>query len=128
MQPPGGFDFLGYHFDAGGRRGRATKSLKKLQDSGAAEDPRTSGAASAVIVATSTARSGWFEYFKHSHGSFTALDRWIRMRCAAFCANAGRPRSGREPDHHRWPNAFFTAHGLFSLAQAHAAHVSPLAR
>jgi RNA-directed DNA polymerase len=28
---------------------------------------------------------------------------------------------GRGADHQRWPNAYFTAQGLFTMTQAHAA-------
>ena len=33
---------------------------------------------------------------------------------------AGRNGRGRGTDHHRWPNAFFAEHGLYSLKAAHA--------
>ena len=63
---------------------------------------------------------GWFEYFKHSHRyTFSQLDGWVRMRLRSIL----RKRSGRKgvagPDHHRWPNAYFAEHGLFSLVTAH---------
>ena len=62
-------------------------------------------------------------YFKHSYrGTFRPLDGWIRMRLRRIL----RKRSGKHPearrvDHWRWPNAFFAAHGLFSMTEAHAA-------
>ena len=118
----GGFDFLGYHFEAGRRWPRA-KSQKKLQDKIRAMTRRTQGQSLLVII-TELNRTlrGWFEYFKHSHHStFTALDKWLRMRLRSLLRRRqGRPGRGRGADHQRWPNAFFAALGLFSLKAAHA--------
>jgi RNA-directed DNA polymerase len=122
MQPPGGFDFLGYHFERD-RRWPRRKSLKKLKDAVRQKTRRTHGNSLAVIIddVNRTLR-GWFAYFKHSHGTFTGLDSWIRMRLRSILRKRLRvPGRSRGRDHQRWPNAFFTAHGLFSLAQAHGA-------
>ena len=122
MQQPGGFDFLGYHFDRGYRWPR-TKSLRKLKDAVRQKTRRTSGHSLANIIAdVNRTLVGWLEYFKHSHGSFRDLDKWIRMRLRGLLRKRlhGRGR-GRGGDHQRWPIAFFTAQGLFSLAHAHAA-------
>ncbi len=52
---------------------------------------------------------------------FSALDGSIRQRLWALpCKQARRPGAGDcAADHHRWPNAFFAAHGLFTLLTAH---------
>jgi RNA-directed DNA polymerase len=119
---PGGFDFLGYHFERGYRWPR-TKSLRRFKDTLRAATRRTNGQALAVIIATVTARTrGWYGYFRHSHWTtFAPLDAWIRMRLRSLLRHrlhrAGR---GRGHDHHRWPNVFFTTAGLFSLVAAHA--------
>jgi RNA-directed DNA polymerase len=46
--------------------------------------------------------------------------KWFRLRLRSILrkrmAKSGR---GRGSDHHRWPNAYFTTMGLFSLRQAH---------
>jgi RNA-directed DNA polymerase len=126
MQQPGGFDFLGYHFERDRRWPRA-KSLKKLKDAVRQKTRRTNGHSLAVIIAdVNLTLRGWFEYFKHSHDSFKSLDSWIRMRLRSMLRKRLRHR-GRErgPDHHRWPISFFAAHGLFSLRQAKASAVSP---
>jgi RNA-directed DNA polymerase len=119
---PGGFDFLGYHFEAGSRWPRA-KSLEKLKHTIRGKTRRTHGHRFQDIV-TDVNRTlvGWFEYFKHSHRyTFTALDHWIRMRLRSILRHRqGRHGRGRGWDHHRWPNAFFARQGLFSLADAHA--------
>lgn len=121
MQQPGGFDFLGYHFERSHRWPRQ-KSLRRLKDALRQKTRRTNGQSLAVIIAdVNRTLTGWFEYFKHSHGSFLNVDGWLRMRVRSILRRrAGRCGRGRTYDHQRWPNAFFTAHGLFSLTQAHA--------
>jgi len=122
MQQPGGFDFLGYHFERGHRWPR-TKSLRKLTAAVRQKTRRTNGHSLAVIIAdVNRILVGWFGYFKHSHGSFRLLDMWVRMRLRSLLRKrAGRRGRGRGRDHQRWSLAFFTAHGLFSLTPAHAA-------
>ena len=120
---PGGFDFLGYHFERG-RRWPRKKSLDKLKANLRAKLPRNSGKSLGDIVAeVNLTLRGWFAYFKHSHRyTFTPLDKWVRMRLRSILRRRqGRRGRGRGWDHHRWPNAFFAAHGLFSLVAAHAA-------
>jgi len=119
--PPGGFDFLGYHFERGYRWPRA-KSLKKFKDVLCAKTRRTNGQSlQAIVTDLNQTLQGWFGYFKHSHHfTFTALDKWLRMRLRSLLRfRQGRQGLGRGEDHHRWPNAFFAALGLFSLTVAH---------
>lgn len=121
MQPPGGFDFLGYHFERGHRWPRQ-KSRQKLKDRLRQKTGRSHGHSLACIIAdVNRTLRGWFEYFKQSHGTFKTEDAWVRMRVRAILRK--RCGHGHHPDwrdHQRWPNAFFAAHGLFSLTQAHA--------
>jgi RNA-directed DNA polymerase len=121
MQHPGGFDFLGYHFEQRYWLPRK-KSLKKLKDAVRQQTRRTNGQSLAVILTDlNRTLAGWYAFFKHSHGSFVGLDAWIRTRLR----NLLRKRAGfqRRPaaDYRRWPNRFFAAQGLFSLAHAQAA-------
>jgi RNA-directed DNA polymerase len=122
MQHPGGFDFLGYHFDRGHRWPR-TKSRRKLQDAVRHLTRRTNGNSLSVIIAdVNRPLRGWFAYFKHSHGSFAKLDGWVRRRLRSILRK--RQRGHACPvwrDNRRWPDAFFTSHGLFSLTHAHVA-------
>jgi RNA-directed DNA polymerase len=119
---PGGFDFLGYHFERGTRRPRS-KSLQQFKDTIRAKTKRTRGQSlSAIIAEVNQTVIGWFAYFKHSHRpTFRPLDGWIRMRLRSILRRRSR-RSGRGHgfDHLRWPNAFFAKHGLFFLTTAHA--------
>jgi RNA-directed DNA polymerase len=123
----GGFDFLGYHFEAG-RRWPRKKSLAKLKDAIRAKTRRTNGRSLRQIV-TDVNRTlrGWFAYFKHSYPTWLCnLDKWVRMRIRSILRRrSGRRGRGRGSDHQRWPNAFFTAQGLFSLHAAREAIRQP---
>ena len=118
---PGGFDFLGYHFEEGKKWPRR-KSLQKLKDAIRAKTKRTNGnSLMAIISNVNRTLMGWHEYFKHSHKTtFPRLDGWIRMRLRSVLRKRdhGQGRGGGR-DHLRWPNAYFAKHGLFSLVTAH---------
>ena len=119
---PGGFDFLGYHFERGYRWPRR-KSLRKVKEAIRQKTRRTNGHSLETIIAdVNRTLRGWYEYFKHSHHTtFGPLDAWVRMRLRSILRKRrGRRGRGRGRDHQRWPNAYFAARGLFSLAAAHA--------
>jgi len=119
---PGGFDFLGYHFEPGQRWPRR-KSERKFRDTVRAKTRRTQGQSlAATIVDLNRTLKGWFGYFKHSHQlTFATLDRWVRMRLRSILRHRhGRQGRGRGADHQRWPNAYFAELGLFSLVMARA--------
>jgi RNA-directed DNA polymerase len=117
-----GFDFLGYHFH-GGRRWPRRKSITKLRDGIRPHTLRSNGhSIEAVICRINPILRGWFNYFKHSSPKvFDEIDGWVRMRLRSILRKRrhGRGR-GRGSDHQRWRNAFFTAHGLFTMTEAHA--------
>jgi RNA-directed DNA polymerase len=119
---PGGFDFLGYHFERGLRWPR-TKSIQKLKDTIRGHTHRCNGHSLQVIIAkVNRSLRGWFEYFKHSHRTtFAPLDGWVRMRLRSILRKRkGRRGRGRGLDHQRYPNSFFAEQGLFSLSAAHS--------
>ena len=119
---PGGFDFLGYHFEQG-RKWPRRKSERKFRDTVRAKTPRTSGQSlQATIVDLNRTLIGWFGYFQHSYKTtFATLDHWVRMRLRSLLRHRhGLRGRGRGADHQRWPNAYFAELGLFSLATAHA--------
>ena len=118
---PGGFDFLGYHFERGYRWPRR-KALDRLKDTVRALTPRTSGVAlETTITRLNLTLRGWYEYFQHSHRTvFPTLDGYIRGRLRAILRKrAGRRGRARGADHQRWRNHYFDELGLFSLTQAH---------
>jgi len=117
-----GFEFLGYRFKAEIRSPRQ-KSLAKFKDAVRAKTRRNNGNSLACIAASlKPTLQGWFGYFRHCHPNvFRDLDGYIRGRLRSILRKRSRRRGrGRGRDHHRWPNAFFKAQGLFSLKEAHA--------
>jgi RNA-directed DNA polymerase len=118
------FDFLGYSF-RGQSHWPRQKSIQKLRDTIRQKTRRTSGRSlQCVIVDTNRTLRGWFEYFKHSSypNIFDTTDAWVRGRLRSILRKRSKRRGrGRGLDHHRWPNAFFTAQGLHSLVAARAA-------
>lgn len=120
--PTSVFEFLGYHFE-GGTRWPRRSSLDKLKETIRQRTRRANGHSLQAIIATlNPTLRGWFGYFKHSHRyTFARLDGWIRMRLRSILrSREGRPGIGHGLDNQRWPNAFFAAHGLWSLVLAHA--------
>jgi RNA-directed DNA polymerase len=97
--------------------------LAKLKQSIRDKTPRTHGQSlERIIVDVNRTLQGWFNYFKHSRSrSFAPLDGWVRMRLRSILRkrHGGRGRGGGY-DHQRWPNAYFSEQGLFSLATTHA--------
>jgi RNA-directed DNA polymerase len=127
---PGGFDFLGYHFERGHRWPRR-KSMAKLKDTIRRKTRRSHGTSlKTTIKSVNQTLTGWFEYFKHSRYSvYPSLDSWIRMRLRSILRKWTK-RSGRArgTDNVRWPNAYFTKQGLFSLSVARAQFGQPSRR
>ena len=119
-----GFDFLGYRFEAGQRRVRP-KSRQRLFDRIRDHTRRTRGdSLTRVIAELNPILRGWFNYFKHAHRmTFPIVDGFVRRRLRAMLRKQQkRPGAGHtRADHQRWPNAFFAAHGLFTLTEAHVA-------
>jgi RNA-directed DNA polymerase len=117
----GGFDFLGYHFERNTRWPRK-KSMDQIKDTIRRKTKRTSGhSLKTVIDDVNQSLRGWFEYFRHSARlTFCILDRWIRVRLRSILRKRnGLKGRGRGFDHLKWPNAYFTKHGLFTLTAAY---------
>jgi RNA-directed DNA polymerase len=118
-----GFDFLGYHFERG-RRWPRKKSMGALKDTIRAKTKRTVGHGLARVIAdVNPTLKGWYSYFQHSyHPTFRMVDGWVRRRLRSILRQqkgVGGIASNHGADHTRWPIAFFTDHGLFSLQNAH---------
>jgi RNA-directed DNA polymerase len=120
---PGGFDFLGYHFERGMKWPRK-KSMARFKDTIRSKTRRSQGRSMTEICRDlNRTLRGWFEYYKHSKASaFETVDGYIRGRLRSILRRrTGREGKGQGRDHQKWPNAYFTAVGLFSLKQAHRA-------
>ena len=118
-----GFDFLGYHF-RGNQRGirhwAREKSVQKLKDTLRPKTQRTSGQSLVVHHRRREPDSGAGSPTsstadRESSASWTAGFGSDFARSCANAANVGA--SPRDGDFHRWRNAFFAEHGLFSLVE-----------
>jgi len=122
---PGGFDFLGYHFEQG-RKTPRKKSLRNLKDNIKAKTPRNSGRSLAdVIRRLNESLRGWYEYFKHAERDvFNSVDSFARRRLRGILKRFEKKRGGSAAGYAniKWPNAFFKERGLFSLAAAREAY------
>lgn len=118
---PGGFDFLGYHFERGLKWPR-DKSLKKLKERLREKTPRLAGRSLKDIIRdVNRTLQGWYGYFQHSHANvFTSVDGYVRRRLRSMLEKRrGHTRQGTGLAHQRWPNAWFAKRGLLSLAELH---------
>ena len=113
-----GFDFLGYHFEAG-KRGIRKKSFDKLKDKIRSLTRRSNkDSIEGITVNINRCLKGWFNYFKHiAQESFKPIDGFIRRRMRAILAKRnGMKQFGRSHAiHKRWPNKFFAKVGYVSL-------------
>jgi RNA-directed DNA polymerase len=124
MERPG-FQFLGYVFYDKYRDPRGS-SQDKLRASLRAKTKRTNGHSfKDIILSLNASLRGWYNYFKfcsENSRSWVKIDAWVRFRLRAILdkrRKGGRSkRRGRGHAHYRWPNAYFTEHGLFSLVSA----------
>ena len=125
---PGGFDFLGWHFERG-RKWPRQKSVKRFREVLRQHTSRTSGQSLPDIVRGLNRRlRGWVRYFAGGNGSrYTELDGWLRMRLRSILRKRARRKGrGRGLDHQRYPNAYFAELGLISLnALARAKRANP---
>lgn len=120
-----GFQFLGYVFYDKYRDPRPS-SKDKLRATIRRKAKLTNGNSLKDIISDLNASlHGWFNYFQFCSANSWAwaeIDKWVRFRLRAILdkrQKSGRKRRrGRGYAHYRWPNAYFTEHGLFSLVSA----------
>lgn len=121
MSEPGGFDFLGYHFERTQRWPRE-KSLDAMERKLHGLTRRNCGQNLSVLIAQTLNPivRGWANYFRRSSNAadFVTLDKYLRARLRGILRKrrGGRGRS-RGRDHQRWPNRYFDELGLLSLVQ-----------
>ncbi len=112
--------FLGYSFRGGLRFPRA-KSHRKFKNRIRELTPRKSGESLAVTIQrVNRSTQGWFNYFRHCHWSiFRSYDGMIRRRLRRMLLKRHRLNRKHLSRTRRWPNAYFTKHGLTSLNETH---------
>lgn len=125
---PGGFDFLGWHFERGYKWPR-DKSEKRLRDNIRQQTQRTDGRSMTYIIGAVNRRTrGWVRYFHGADGGvYERLDKWIRMRLRSVQRKRDQRKGrGHGRDHNRYTNAYWAELGLISLkALDRAKPVSP---
>lgn len=124
MERPG-FQFLGYVFYDKYRDPRQS-SKDKLRRALRAKTRRKNGySLEDIIKSLNASLRSWYNYFKFCSASsyaWSEIDKWLRFRVRAVLdkrrKGGRRRRLGRGHANNRWPNAFFTELGLFSLTDA----------
>jgi RNA-directed DNA polymerase len=114
---PGGFDFLGWHFERGLKWPRE-KSLARFKETLREETPRNSGLSLDVIIERLNRRlRGWYRYFQGGvKNVYRSLDEWLRGRLRCILRRRDRRKGrGRGRDHNRYPIAYFANLKLISL-------------
>ena len=114
------FVFLGYSF-----RGREIhprgESLTRIKARIKELTPRTrSGSMETIANELNRVLIGWFGYFRHCRWMvFKNLDAKIRSRLRRLLLKRHRKNPKRLNRNQRWPNAYFSELGLWSLREAH---------
>lgn len=118
------FDFLGYSFRGRFRFPRA-KSQRKVIDRIRELTPRKSGVSlECTIARLNRSLRGWFNYFRHCFWNiYGDYDGYIRQRLRRILLKRHRRNPERLPRNQRWPNAYFSERGLYSLREAHTRFV-----
>ena len=121
MAQPGGFDFLGYHFERGGGRGPREKSARSIRQKLRRLTRRNNGKSLRDLIADTLnpVLRGWHGYFWRSNRwTFRGLDGYVRGRLRGILRkrHGGRGR-GRGSDHQRWPNRYFAELKLLNLEE-----------
>lgn len=125
LQEPPGFQFLGYVF-CGRYRNPRSSSTEKLHAVIRTKTKRNNGnSLQDIVVSLNATLRGWYHYFRFCSATsweWKEIDRRVRFRLRAILdkrRKGGRKRRlGRGYAHYRWPNAYFTELGLFSLESA----------
>jgi RNA-directed DNA polymerase len=124
---PGGFDFLGWHFENGCKWPRE-KSMTRFKETLREQTRRNNGESMGEIIFRLNRRlKGWAQYFRGGQGNtYAVLDGWLRMRLRCILRRrAGRKGRGKT-DHRTYTNAYFAELGLISLkASAWAKRANP---
>lgn len=114
------FEFLGYSF-RGDKIYPRSASLSKMKARIVELTQRKRpGSMKSIALELNRVLRGWFAYFRHCRWTiFKDLDAKIRSRLRRLLLKRHRKNPKRLPRTQRWPNAYFTTVGLYSLRLAH---------
>lgn len=114
------FAFLGYSF-RGEKIYPRRDSLHKMKARIKELTPRMRpGSLESIAQELNRVLIGWFGYFRHCRWTiYKDLDAHIRSRLRRLLLKRHRKNPQHLPRQHRWPNAYFTKIGLYSLREAH---------
>ncbi len=114
------FEFLGYSF-RGDKIYPRRESLAKMKARIKELTPRKRpGSVELIVAELNRVLVGWFGYFRHCRWTiYKDLDAKIRSRLRRLLLKRHRKNPERLPRQQRWPNAYFTKAGLYSLREAH---------
>ncbi len=114
------FAFLGYSF-RGDKIYPRRESLAKMKTRiNELTLRKRSGSIKMIASELNRTLIGWFGYFRHCRWTICYdLDLQIRRRLRRLLLKRHRKNPARLPRHQRWPNAYFTKAGLYSLREAH---------
>ena len=114
------FAFLGYSF-RGDKIYPRRESLAKMMTRIKELTPRKrSDSIESIAAELNRTLIGWFGYFRHCRWTiYYDLDLTIRRRLRRLLLKRHRKNPKRLPRTKRWPNAYFTKAGLYSLREAH---------
>lgn len=114
------FAFLGYSFRGDKiypRRESLAKMKARIKELTLRKRP---GSIESIAGELNRVLRGWFYYFRHCRWTiYTDLDAKIRSRLRRLLLKRHRKNPKRLPRNQRWPNAYFTKAGLYSLREAH---------
>lgn len=115
------FAFLGYSF-RGDKIYPRRESLAKMKTRITELTVRTrSDSIESIAVQLSRTLRGWFNYFRHCRRTiYLDLDAKIRSRLRRLLLKRHRLNPKRLPRTIRWPNAYFTSVGLYSLHETYS--------
>ena len=122
LSEPGGFDFLGYHFERTSSRWPRVKSRESLEHKLHGLTRRNCGENLSELIRErlNPIVRGWLNYFRRSSNAadFRSVDCYLRGRLRAILRKRrGLQGRSRGRDHQRWPNRYFDELGLLSLEQ-----------
>ena len=124
MERPG-FQFLGYVFYDRFRDPRSSSEAKLASNIKRKTRLNHGESLKQIIVSLNATLRGWYHYFRYCSANcyvWDRIDKRVRYRLRAILdkrTNRGKKaRRGRGWAHFKWPNAYFTELGLFSIASA----------